>query len=164
MQDFSEDLDEIETYRHDLYREAVEAANYAAAHPGIHYGGMFETGDIFVENFSNEEVIRRLEASLERAEELKGDLDDDIKTLRFDLEEYADQRGEEPDDYQIMQEDLNEVERSLEEMQKELQHIREMKEKTPEEDADRDYVEEKETEAKSLAENLDYTPKRSEEA
>jgi DNA repair exonuclease SbcCD ATPase subunit len=162
VQDFREDLGDIENNRHKLYREAVEAANYAAEHPGIHYGGIFETTDLFLENFSNEEVLERLEASLERAEELKEDLERDIEDLRFDLEEYAEQKDDKPDDYRIILDDLNDAEATLENMQRELQHIKQMKQEPPEEEADREYVEEKESKVKKLVEGLDYTPKRSE--
>lgn len=163
MEALREDLSSVTNGEHELYREVVEAANYAAEHPGLHYGGKFETTDLFVEHWSDEEVLQRLEASLERAEELKENLDSDIIYLRFEIEKYAEE-GEKPDDYRIIEEELNDAEQTLEEMEKELQHIQEMKESPPEEDADEEYVKGKETKAKTLADKIDYTPKRREEA
>lgn len=160
MEQVRERLGEVENHRHNLYREAVEAANYAAEHPGIHYGGLFQTTDLFLDHRSDKEVFRRLENSLERAEELKEQLETEIEGLRFDLEQYAE--DQKPDDYHIVQEELNDAERTLEQMQKELKHIQKMKEETPEENADQEYVEEKETEVKTLVEGLEYTPKRKE--
>lgn len=160
MEEFREELSSIDNREHELYREVVEAANYAAEHPGIHYGGNFETTELFLND--EEEIKSRLENSLETAEEIKEALDTGIEGLRFDLEEYVEQEGEKPDDYQVMEEELNDAERTLEEMEKELQHIREMKENSPEESADEGYVEEKETAAETLADRLNYTPKRRE--
>jgi hypothetical protein len=164
VQDFREDLGDIENYRHELFRETVEAANYAAEHPGIHYGGRFETTELFLDHWGDEEIFQRFEASLEKAEELKQELEIGIEDLRFDLEEYTEEEGEKTDDYHVFKEELNDAERTLEQMEKEIQHIQEMKEKTPEDRVDQDYVEEKENKVKNLVEGLDYTPKRREKS
>lgn len=162
MEELREGLNSVTSGEHELYREVVEAANYASEHPGIHYGGMFETTELFLHD--EDEIMDRLENSLETSEQIKEALEQDIERLRFDLEKYAEEEGEKPEDYHVFEDELNDAEQTLEQMQKELQHIQEMKENTPEENADGEYVEDKETEAATLADRIEYTPKREERA
>lgn len=151
------DRNYLETRRRELFHETVAAANYASQHSGIHYGGSFETVDLMLED---EEASKRLEGTLERAECVLEDLKGKVKSLKVRLEEYEQVNGTKHPEYQRTQQELNMAEEVTGLAENEIQHVTEMRENPPEQEADQEYVQEKESAVKGLAEQMDYTPTR----
>ncbi len=151
------DRNYLETRRRELFHETVAAANYASQHSGIHYGGSLETVDLMLED---EEASKRLEDTLERAECVLEDLKGKVKSLKVRLEEYEQVNGTKHPEYQRTQQELNRAEEVTGLAENEIQHVTEMRESPPEQEADQEYVQEKESEVKGLAEQMEYTPRR----
>lgn len=155
--DLERDRNYLKTRRRELFRQTVAAANYASQHSGIHYGGRFETVDLMLED---QEASIRLENTLERAEYVLDDLKDKMKSLKVRLEEYEQVNGTKHPEYQRTDRQLDRTEELSGLAENELQHVREMRDDPPEKEADQEYVQEKESGVKGLAEQMDYTPKR----
>lgn len=142
----------MEEKEENLYREVMEAANYVSQHSMMHYGGKYETVDLVL---TNEEAERRLETSVKRIENVKKALEEEIhETEIATLEAGASPR--------YVEKAMEKAEETLDNLEDEIKHINQTREKPPEKDADTEYILEKETEAENLARDIEYTPKRSE--
>ena len=140
--------DEVEEKEEDLYKEVVEAANYVSEHSMMHYDGSFQTTELFLEN---EELETRLQETIDSIDNIKRHLEGQIEELE--------QRTSNTDIMtSTVEETKQEAEQTLEQLEPEIQQIKKARERPPEQEADRGYIDQKGTEAKTLVENMDYTP------
>lgn len=130
----------------------IEAANYISEHSMMHYDGRYQTTELLL---TNQQAERRLEKTLQEIENIKQVLEGQIDELEVKMIE----TGASPRYVERAQE---EAEETLDDLEDEIEHIKEARESPPEEDSDQEYVENRETRAETVAERLDYTPKREE--
>ncbi len=149
---FEEPLEDLEQKEEDLYRELVEAANYVSEHSMMHYGGRYETTELLL---NNEQAEQRLEQSIQNIEEITDQMERNIQ----ELELKTIQMGSSP---RYVEKAMEEAEDALDDFEDEIEHIREARERPPEEEIDQSYVEDKDTEAQKLADRIEYTPTREE--
>lgn len=147
---FEEPIDELEQKEEELYRELIEAANYVSEHSMMHYGGRYETTELLL---NNEQAEQRLEQSVQNIAEITDQMERNIQELELKTMEV----GSSP---RYVEKAMEEAENALEDFEGEIEHIREARESPPEEETDQSYVQDKDTEAQTLADRIDYTPTR----
>lgn len=128
----------------------IEAANYVAQHSMMHYGGRYETVDLVL---TNEQAETRLENSIQTIEDVKEALEDQIHEIKATTME----TGSSPN---YVEKAYEEAENTLEDLEDEIELIKNARERPPEEETDQEYVTDKDTEAETLADRLDFTPTR----
>lgn len=131
----------------------IEAANYVSEHSMMHYDGRYSTTELLL---TNQEAERRLENTIQEIENVKQTLEGQIDELDIKMME----KGSSPKYVEKAQE---KAEETIDDLEDEIEHIRNAREAPPEEEADQEYVEARETRAETMADRLDYTPKRKEE-
>lgn len=142
----------MEETEEELYREVLEAANYVSEHSMMHYDGRYQTTELVL---TNRQAERRLDNTLQQIENIKQALEGRIDELDIKMIE----TGSSP---QYVEKAQEKAEETIDDLENEIQHIREARESPPEEEADQEYVETRETRAETVADRLDYTPKREE--
>ena len=152
IDEFEERIDEIEQYEEELFREVIEAANYVSEHSMMHYGGRYDTTELLL---NNEQAEKRLENSITDITHVKALLEKEIHELELKTMEI----GSEP---RYVEKTVEKAQESIEDLENEIQHIKQARERPPEEKTDQGYVEDKDTEAQTLADSIKYTPKREE--
>lgn len=118
----------------------------------MHYGGRYDTVDLLL---NNEQAESRLEDSIRDIDHVKALLERQIQELEIKTFEV----GSKPRYVEKAQE---KAEDTLENLEDEIEHIKEARERPPEEETDQNYVEDKETVVKTVADRIDYTPTREE--
>lgn len=119
----------------------------------MHYDGRYSTTELLL---TNREADRRLDNTLKEIENVKQTLEGQIDELDIKMIE----TGSSPKYVEKAQE---KAEETIDDLEDEIEHIRNAREAPPEEEADQEYVKARETRAETLADRLDYTPKRKEE-
>lgn len=116
----------------------------------MHYSGRYETTDLFL---TNEQAEERLDQSIQTLEQVKEGLQGKI----WELEKAALEIGAKP---RYVEKAKEQAEDTRDKMKTEIETIKEARENPPEQTADQQYIQNKEIEATSLAENIDFTPRR----
>ena len=147
---FEEMIEGLEQKEETLYREVLEAANYVSEHSMMHYEGRYDTTELFLDN---EEAEKRLEHSIRNIEKTTEDLEENIQQLQAKTTEI----GASP---RYVEKAMEAAQDTVKDFEDEIEHIREARERPPEEETDQEYVEQKDTEAQTLADRIDYTPTR----
>lgn len=119
----------------------------------MHYSGRYETVDLVL---TNQQAERRLENSIQNIEDVKEALEDQLHEIEVTMMEI----GSRPN---YVEKAYEEAEDTLDDLEDEIEHIKEAREEPPEETADDEYVTSKDTEAETVADRIDFTPRRYEE-
>jgi len=116
----------------------------------MHYSGRYETTDLFL---TNEQAENRLDQSIQTLEQVKEQLQGKI----WELEKATLEIGAKP---RYVEKAKEQAKDTKDDMETEIEIIKEARENPPEQTADQQYIQNKEIEATTLAENIDFTPQR----